>query len=82
MAARTFVFRAAYKLNDHVRIDFGPDSLAQEYKFKLHSEKLKHLFITHSHEDHLYLNLLNYRMPRFFRWSKKTIFSTSTAIRA
>lgn len=58
-------FRAAYKLNDHVRIDFGPDSLAQEYKFKLHSEKLKHLFITHSHEDHLYLNLLNYRMPGF-----------------
>ena len=24
--------RAAYKLNDEVRIDFGPDSLAQEYK--------------------------------------------------
>ena len=57
--------RAAYKLNDRVRVDFGPDSLAQEHKFQLHSENLKHLFITHSHEDHLYLNLLNYRRPGF-----------------
>ena len=57
--------RTAYKLNDHVRIDFGPDSMVQEYKFQLHSENLKHLFITHSHEDHLYVNLLNYRRPGF-----------------
>ena len=46
--------RAAYKLNDRVRVDFGPDTLAQEHKFQLHSENLKHLFITHSHEDHLF----------------------------
>ncbi|MBO5724651.1 MAG: hypothetical protein J6S58_07480 [Lentisphaeria bacterium] len=57
--------RAAYKLNDEVRIDFGPDTLAQEYKYALHSEKLKHLFITHSHEDHCVPDLLNYRMPGF-----------------
>lgn len=57
--------RTAYKLNDHVRIDFGPDTLAQEFKFQLHSENLKHLFISHSHEDHLYANLLDYRMPGF-----------------
>ena len=41
--------RAAYKLNDHVRIDFGPDSIAQEYRYQLHSENLKHLFITDFH---------------------------------
>ncbi len=57
--------RTAYRLNDHVRIDFGPDTLAQEYRFRLHSENLKHLFITHSHEDHLYPYLLDYRMPGF-----------------
>ena len=57
--------RAAYKLNDEVRIDFGPDSLAQEYKYSLHSEKLKHLFITHSHEDHCVPDLLTYRMSGF-----------------
>ena len=38
--------RAAYKINEHVRIDFGPDSIAQEYRYQLHSENLKHLFIT------------------------------------
>ena len=57
--------RAAYKINDHVRIDFGPDSIAQEYKYQLHSENLKHLFITHNHEDHWVTDLLHYRMPGF-----------------
>ncbi len=57
--------RSAYKLNGHVRIDFGPDSIAQEYKYHLHSENLKHLFITHNHEDHWVMDLLNYRMPGF-----------------
>ena len=57
--------RAAYKLNDRVRIDFGPDTMAQEFKYELHSENLKHLFITHSHEDHFYPDLLVYRRPGF-----------------
>ncbi len=57
--------RTAYKFNDRIRVDFGPDTLAQEYKFQLHSENLRHLFITHSHEDHLYNFLLNYRRPGF-----------------
>ena len=57
--------RAAYKLNDHVRIDFGPDSIAQEFKYQLHSENLKHLFITHNHEDHWIPDPLVYRMPGF-----------------
>ena len=57
--------RTAYKLNEHVRVDFGPDTMAQEFKYRLHSENLKHLFITHSHEDHFYPWLLNYRMPGF-----------------
>ena len=57
--------RTAYKINDHVRVDFGPDTLAQEYRFELHSERLKHLFLTHSHEDHLYSELLGYRVKGF-----------------
>ena len=57
--------RTAYKLNDRVRIDFGPDQLAQEYRFKLHSERLRHLIITHPHEDHLYAESLEYRHPGF-----------------
>ena len=57
--------RTAYKLSDAVRVDFGPDSLAQEYKFQLHSERLRHIFFTHSHEDHCIPDLLTYRMPGF-----------------
>ena len=57
--------RTCYKLNDHVRIDYGPDSLAQEFKYKLHSENLKHLFISHNHEDHWVMNHMIYRMPGF-----------------
>lgn len=57
--------RAAYKLNDHVRIDFGPDTLYQEHQYQLHSENLKHVFITHNHEDHIDTHLLVYRMPGF-----------------
>ncbi|MBO4648458.1 MAG: hypothetical protein J5806_09905 [Lentisphaeria bacterium] len=57
--------RTAYKINDHVRIDFGPDSMAQEHKFQLHSENLKHLFISHNHEDHWIPDLLSYRRPGY-----------------
>lgn len=57
--------RTAYKLSDSVRVDFGPDTLAQEYKYHLHSEKLKHVFITHSHEDHCVPDLFRYRMHGF-----------------
>ena len=57
--------RTAYKLNDRVRIDFGPDLLAQEYRYNLHSERLRHLLITHPHEDHLYADVFDYRHPVF-----------------
>ena len=57
--------RAAYKLNDQVRIDFGPDTIQQEHQYALHSENLKHLFISHNHEDHIDTHLLLYRMPGF-----------------
>lgn len=57
--------RTAYKLNDRVRIDFGPDLMAQEYRYQLHSERLRHLLITHPHEDHLYPDILDYRHPGF-----------------
>lgn len=45
--------RTAYRIGETVGIDLGPDSPAQEWRFQLHSEKLRHLFFTHSHADHL-----------------------------
>lgn len=47
-------FRTAFQLGDTIRIDWGPDALAQMFQFQLEPWKLRHIFITHSHEDHLF----------------------------
>lgn len=57
--------RVAYQLGDTVRIDFGPDVLMHQFKYDLHYERLRHLFITHSHRDHYYPLALGYRMDGF-----------------
>jgi len=57
--------RVAYQLGDTVRVDFGPDILMHQFKYDLHYEKLRHLFITHSHRDHFYPLALGYRMEGF-----------------
>ncbi len=58
---KDFRLRTAYKINDRVRIDFGPDSIVQDHRFGLCSENIRHLFITHSHCDHLDRDLLSFR---------------------
>lgn len=54
--------RTAYQLGEEVRIDFGPDFLLHREKYRLHYEKLKHLFITHAHKDHFTPVQLNYHV--------------------
>lgn len=67
--------RAAYMLGDQVRIDFGPDNVAQEHRYQLHSENLKHLFITHSHEDHFVPDMLDYRRKGMSRVAEDNILN-------
>ncbi len=57
--------RTAYQFGEAVRVDFGPDALAHSLRFNLRYERLLHLFITHSHEDHLYPLDFQYRQPGF-----------------
>jgi len=45
-------FRAGYQIGDLVRIEWGPDVDEQNGKFNLKPELLRHIFITHSHDDH------------------------------
>ncbi|MBR5605069.1 MAG: hypothetical protein IKW70_01375 [Verrucomicrobia bacterium] len=45
--------RAGYQLGDTIRIDWSPDAFAQGIRFNLDPCLLRHIFITHSHEDHL-----------------------------
>ncbi|MEI6500648.1 MAG: MBL fold metallo-hydrolase [Armatimonadota bacterium] len=57
--------RSAYSIDGQVQIDFGPDALVQMWRFGIDHAKTRHLFITHSHDDHfLPLNLL-FRQPGF-----------------
>ena len=54
--------RTAYQLGDEIRIDFGPDSLLHRYRFNLHYENMRHLFITHPHKDHFSPLQMNYHV--------------------
>lgn len=45
--------RAAFRVTDEVQIDFGPDSYAQSVFFGNDLRSLKHLLISHAHDDHL-----------------------------
>ncbi len=47
-------YRTAFQLGETIRIDWGPDGAAQTWDFNLPAWKLRHLFFTHSHEDHLW----------------------------
>jgi phosphoribosyl 1,2-cyclic phosphate phosphodiesterase len=57
--------RAAYMLDARVRIDFGPDSYLHQQKYSLAYEKLEHLLVTHSHEDHWTPKEIAYRREGF-----------------
>lgn len=63
---KDFRMRTSYQLGEFVRIDFGPDAMAQEFRYNLHSEKLRHIIVTHSHEDHFDTTLFYYRKSTSF----------------
>lgn len=46
--------RTAYAVGSDVRIDFGPDAVWQSVRLASPLTGLRHLFFTHSHEDHFY----------------------------
>ncbi len=57
--------RAAYMLGERVRVDFGPDSNLHQQKYGLAYERLNHLIVTHSHDDHWFPKDLAYRRAGF-----------------
>lgn len=57
--------RAAYMIGEEVRVDFGPDSNLHHHRYGLEFERLRHLLVTHSHEDHWFPQDLLYRRAGF-----------------
>jgi phosphoribosyl 1,2-cyclic phosphate phosphodiesterase len=57
--------RAAYMLGERVRVDFGPDSNLHQQKYSLAYERLEHLIVTHSHDDHWFPTDIAYRRAGF-----------------
>jgi phosphoribosyl 1,2-cyclic phosphate phosphodiesterase len=45
--------RSAFRVTDEVQIDYGPDTFAQSVILGNEMRTLKHLLITHAHDDHL-----------------------------
>jgi len=57
--------RAAIQIGETHRIDFGPDAWYHEGVLGVDMSKLEHLFISHSHWDHLSHPHLHYLVPPF-----------------
>lgn len=57
--------RTGYMLGDKIKIDFSPDANLHHHKYGLEYEKLEHLVVTHSHDDHWFVHDLAYRKKGF-----------------
>jgi phosphoribosyl 1,2-cyclic phosphate phosphodiesterase len=45
--------RSSVQIGDECKIDFPPDTLQHVHRYGLQLAKLRHLFFTHSHQDHM-----------------------------
>lgn len=59
--------RTTYQLGESVHIDWGPDSYGSMIALGLDYAPLRHLLITHSHQDHWAPQELAWRKPGFAR---------------
>ena len=59
--------RTAYRINTDTLVDFGPDIYWQSVAFGIDLAQIRHLFVTHSHADHLAPTELSYRRRGYSR---------------
>ena len=57
--------RSGALVDDELKLDFGPDTLAHIYRYGLDFSHLEHVLITHSHEDHFTPADIAYRRRGF-----------------
>ncbi|MCX8053407.1 MAG: MBL fold metallo-hydrolase [Armatimonadetes bacterium] len=57
--------RQSAQIDDVIKIDLPPDTHYHQFHFGIRLSELKHLFITHSHDDHFAVAELHYIRPPF-----------------
>lgn len=57
--------RTSYNFGGEVQIDFGPDSLQAWQAHRDVLRRMRHILVTHAHEDHLHPTDLVYKYPGF-----------------
>ncbi|MBP5640130.1 MAG: hypothetical protein J6X55_11670 [Victivallales bacterium] len=65
--------RCAYLLDDDTMVDYGPDIYWQSVEFGIRLEKIRRIFISHSHIDHL--------VPFELQWRRKGFSSARTPLK-
>lgn len=60
--------RTSLLVDDDLKVDIGPDSLAQHQAVGTHLGHLKHLLVTHTHKDHFCPTALQYRGKAHVDW--------------
>jgi len=61
--------RTSYAVNTDTLVDFGPDGYWQSVRFGIDLSRIRHLLITHSHDDHFVPAELQWRREGFSRVS-------------
>ena len=52
-------------IDDDLMVDFPPDSYWHIVNYGIDASQIKHLVITHSHQDHFFIDDLKLRKPVF-----------------
>ena len=60
--------RTGLLVDDDLKVDLAPDTLAQLQLFDTHMGRVKHLLVTHTHKDHFCPSALQYRGKAHVDW--------------
>ena len=69
LGGRNIRHRSSALIDDDLLIDYGPDTTAQILQYNVDLTKIRNIFLTHSHQDHLFMYDLYYRFPGYRRKS-------------
>ena len=73
-------FSASIFIKPDILVDFPPTLHSQALKHGVELSQIRHLFFTHSHDDHFYPYLIRWRYSKQYSNEKDRYFSNRTAL--